>query len=129
MKHFLTAAALLLATIASAQPQIDRLPVMCLSDWDVYLEPDHQPGKVLDSIPPAAAQYSSTNNALQVTDPQANTLTVATYLLYQQVWEEVYPGKFYEELGYLYGTETPLTPQEFEYLFSRAGIWQYAMEK
>lgn len=129
MKNLFLAAALLLAGIAAAQPQTKHLPVMSLSDPDAYLEIKHQPGLTLDSVVPTAMAFQRTDNAPQATGPQVDMEAVAAYLMYQQAQEQVYSGKFYEELGYLYGTGAPLTPQQFKYLLTQASIWQYVMEK
>jgi hypothetical protein len=98
MKHFLTAAVLMLATIAIAQPQTKRLPVMYIGNPDLYLESEHPAN---DSLPPASATAPQPNMSGKVISrahgPNPGHDPLPEYLLRTALWSNLHPGEFMEK--------------------------------
>lgn len=117
MKYFLTAAALLLATLAIAQPQTKRLPVMYISDPDLYLEENNP---VDDPAPSETGFTTPRQGSAELQDP------LPEYLLRTAMWSDLYPGELMQT-GY--GTYFPLNPKKMSMLILEARARPYEPEK
>ena len=88
----------MLATVAIAQPQTKRLPVMYISNPDLYLEIEN-PEK--DSLPPASATAPQPDRSGKATSktpgPNPGHDPLPEYLLRTALWSNLHPGEFMEK--------------------------------